>query len=260
MGFGELIKDITTLLSEANKFDKNTQQKNFLKELRNISRKISKQEKTQRMHLILGIILSSIASGILGYVLTDDGRENFLILVGYIPENKVYNESTYKSYSGGFFLTRPGTSWHFGSMKNLENLTDVKVWEHPLFIDGQILENSSTTILMSVWVFSEEYTPKVPLEIPYAETTEKLNSKLNVIEDSGIMESKFGDWVERNFTIKVDDRQQLNKHSIKIHDGKMYVIQSVLWDPEKASDKDKQDFDIVWDSFNFCSTSVNCGD
>jgi hypothetical protein len=65
-----VLKDVVVLLSEANKLDKNQQQQKFLKELRSINRKLLKQEKTARKHLILGIIISSVASGIIGYTLS----------------------------------------------------------------------------------------------------------------------------------------------------------------------------------------------
>ena len=70
MSFGDLIKDVTGLLSEANKWDKNQQQQKFLKELRSINRKLLKQEKIAKRSLILGIVVSSIASGVFGYILS----------------------------------------------------------------------------------------------------------------------------------------------------------------------------------------------
>lgn len=70
MSFGDLIKDVTGLLSEANKWDKNQQQQKFLKELRSINRKLLKQEKIAKKNLILGIVISSIASGVFGYILS----------------------------------------------------------------------------------------------------------------------------------------------------------------------------------------------
>lgn len=70
MSFGDLIKDVTGLLSEANKWDKNQHQEKLLKELRSINRKLLKQEKIAKRSLILGIVISSIASGVFGYILS----------------------------------------------------------------------------------------------------------------------------------------------------------------------------------------------
>ena len=70
MSFGDLIKDVTGLLSEVNKWDKNLQSEKFLKELRSINRKLLKQEKIAKRSLILGIVVSSIASGVFGYILS----------------------------------------------------------------------------------------------------------------------------------------------------------------------------------------------
>ena len=70
MSFGDLIKDVTGLLSEVNKWDKNLQSEKFLKELRSINRKLLKQEKIAKRSLILGIVISSIASGVFGYILS----------------------------------------------------------------------------------------------------------------------------------------------------------------------------------------------
>lgn len=70
MSFSDLIKDVTGLLSEANKWDKNQHQQKFLKELRSINRKLLKQEKTAKRNLMSGIIISSIASGVFGYILS----------------------------------------------------------------------------------------------------------------------------------------------------------------------------------------------
>ena len=70
MSFGDLIKDVTGLLSEVNKWDKNLQSEKFLKELRRINRKLLKQEKIAKKSLILGIVISSIASGVFGYILS----------------------------------------------------------------------------------------------------------------------------------------------------------------------------------------------
>ena len=71
MSFNELIKDVANLLTEANKWDKNQQQKNFLKELRSINKKLQKQERIAKRNLFWVIIISSFGSGIVGYLLNE---------------------------------------------------------------------------------------------------------------------------------------------------------------------------------------------
>lgn len=260
MGFGELLKDIATILTEANKFDNNKQQQYFLKELKKISNKISKQEKTQKKHLILGIIVSSIASGLLGYLLTDDGRENLLILINYEPEDRVHDDFIYKSYSGGFYMIKPDPSWAFGPIdSSLKRITDSKMWESKYFIDGQILENSATTVDVIVFVYSKEYIQSVDIENTFKNISEQINSERVVLSDE-IRSSINGDWFEKESIHLLNDRQQLEKVKIQVYNDKFYYYQGVLWDPDTASDKDRKDFESAWNSFKFCSSRVNCND
>ena len=67
MTFTEIVKTITELIVEFNKSENNVQQKQFLAALRRLEREIKKQEKTAKRHLIIGILVSSIASIVIGY-------------------------------------------------------------------------------------------------------------------------------------------------------------------------------------------------
>lgn len=69
MSFTELLKTIADLYSEVNKAQSNDQQKKFLATLRRIERQIKKQGKIAKRNFVLGVIISSIASAVLGFLL-----------------------------------------------------------------------------------------------------------------------------------------------------------------------------------------------
>jgi len=69
MGFTDLIKSVAELIAEANKAEDNAQQKKFLRTLRSIERQIKEQKKTAKKHLVIGVIVSSIGSAVVGLVL-----------------------------------------------------------------------------------------------------------------------------------------------------------------------------------------------
>ena len=69
MSFTDLIKSVAELIAEVNKAEENAQQKKFLSRLGRIERQIKKQEKTAKRHLIIGIIVSSIGSAVVGLFL-----------------------------------------------------------------------------------------------------------------------------------------------------------------------------------------------
>ena len=69
MTFTDLVKSVDDLISEVNKAEDNAQQKKFLSTLRRIERQIKKQENNAKKHLIIGIIVSSIGSAVVGLLL-----------------------------------------------------------------------------------------------------------------------------------------------------------------------------------------------
>ena len=69
MSFTDLIKSVAELIAEVNKAEENAQEKKFLSRLGRIERQIKKQEKTAKRHLIIGIIVSSIGSAVVGLFL-----------------------------------------------------------------------------------------------------------------------------------------------------------------------------------------------
>lgn len=69
MGFTEIVKTVTALISEINKSESNTQQKQFLTILHRLEKQIKNQDKTAKKHLIIGIVASSMVSWLLGYFL-----------------------------------------------------------------------------------------------------------------------------------------------------------------------------------------------
>lgn len=69
MSFADIVKSVAGLIAEVNKAEENTQQKKFLSTLRRIEKQIKKQEKNAKRHLVIGIILSSIGSAVVGLFL-----------------------------------------------------------------------------------------------------------------------------------------------------------------------------------------------
>ena len=69
MTFTDLVKSVADLISEVNKAEDNAQQKKFLSTLRRIEGQIKKQENNAKKHLIIGIIVSSIGSAVVGLLL-----------------------------------------------------------------------------------------------------------------------------------------------------------------------------------------------
>ena len=65
MTFTDLVKSVAELIAQVNKAEDNAQQKKFLSTLR----QIKKQEKNSKKHLVIGIIVSSIGSAVVGLVL-----------------------------------------------------------------------------------------------------------------------------------------------------------------------------------------------
>ena len=69
MGFTDVVKIVTELIAEVNKTEENAQQKKFLSTLRRIEKQIKKQEKTAKKHLVIGVIVPSIGSAVVGLLL-----------------------------------------------------------------------------------------------------------------------------------------------------------------------------------------------
>ena len=68
MGFEDILKSIAEIFAEANKAENNATQKKFLRILSKIEKDIRIQKKRDRVYLIIGIVISSILSAILGYL------------------------------------------------------------------------------------------------------------------------------------------------------------------------------------------------
>jgi len=69
MGFEDILKSIAEIFAEANKAENNATQKKFLRILNKIEKDIRIQKKRDRAYLIIGIVISSILSANLGYLL-----------------------------------------------------------------------------------------------------------------------------------------------------------------------------------------------
>ena len=69
MSFTDLVESVAELISEVNKAEDNAQQKKFLSTLRRIERQIKKQENNAKKHLVIGVIVSSIGSAVVGLFL-----------------------------------------------------------------------------------------------------------------------------------------------------------------------------------------------
>jgi F0F1-type ATP synthase assembly protein I len=67
MTLTEIVKTVTELISELNKSESNTQQKQFLATLRRLERQIKKQDTTAKRHLVIGIVVSAVVSWLLGH-------------------------------------------------------------------------------------------------------------------------------------------------------------------------------------------------
>ena len=68
MGFEDILKSIAEIFAEANKAENNATQKKFLRILSKIEKDIRIQKKRDRVYLIIGIVISSTLSAILGYL------------------------------------------------------------------------------------------------------------------------------------------------------------------------------------------------
>jgi len=69
MGFEDILKSLAEILTEANKAENNAIQKKFLRRLSKIEKDIRVQKKRDKAYLIIGVVISSVLSAILGYLL-----------------------------------------------------------------------------------------------------------------------------------------------------------------------------------------------
>ena len=69
MGFEDILKSIAEIYVEANKAENNAIQKKFLRRLSKIEKNIRIQKKRDKTYLIIGVVISSVFSAILGYLL-----------------------------------------------------------------------------------------------------------------------------------------------------------------------------------------------
>ncbi len=69
MGFEDILKSLAEILTEANKAENNAIQKKFLRRLNKIDKDIRIQKKRDKAYLIIGVVISSVFSAILGYLL-----------------------------------------------------------------------------------------------------------------------------------------------------------------------------------------------
>ena len=69
MGFEDILKSIAEIYVEANKAENNAIQKKFLRRLSKIEKDIRIQKERDRTYLIIGVVISSVLSAILGYLL-----------------------------------------------------------------------------------------------------------------------------------------------------------------------------------------------
>ena len=69
MGFEDILKSIAEIYVEANKAENNAIQKKFLRKLSKIEKDIRIQKKSDKTYLIIGVVISSVLSAILGYLL-----------------------------------------------------------------------------------------------------------------------------------------------------------------------------------------------
>jgi len=69
MGFEDILKSLAEILTEANKAENNAIQKKFLRTLSKIEKDIRIQKKRDKAYLIIGVVISSVFSAILGYLL-----------------------------------------------------------------------------------------------------------------------------------------------------------------------------------------------
>jgi len=69
MGFEDILKSLAEILTEANKAENNAIQKKFLRRLSKLEKDIRNQKKRDKAYLIIGVVISSVFSAILGYLL-----------------------------------------------------------------------------------------------------------------------------------------------------------------------------------------------
>ena len=69
MGFEDILKSIAEIYVEANKAENNAIQKKFLRRLSKIEKDIRIQKKRDKTYLIIGVVISSVLSAILGYLM-----------------------------------------------------------------------------------------------------------------------------------------------------------------------------------------------
>jgi len=69
MGFEDILKSFAEIFTEANKAENNATQKKFLLRLSKIEKDLRIEKKRDKTYLIIGIVISSILSAILGYLL-----------------------------------------------------------------------------------------------------------------------------------------------------------------------------------------------
>ena len=68
MGFEDILKSLAEILTEANKAENNAIQKKFLRRLSKIEKDIRVQKKRDKAYLIIGVVISSVLSALLGYL------------------------------------------------------------------------------------------------------------------------------------------------------------------------------------------------
>jgi len=69
LGFEDILKSLAEILTEANKAENNAIQKKFWRKLSKIEKDIRLQKKRDKTYLIIGVVISSVFSAILGYLL-----------------------------------------------------------------------------------------------------------------------------------------------------------------------------------------------
>ena len=69
MGFEDILKSIAEIYVEANKAENNAIQKKFLSRLSKIEKDIRIQKNRDKTYLIIGVVISSVLSATLGYLL-----------------------------------------------------------------------------------------------------------------------------------------------------------------------------------------------
>lgn len=208
----------------------------------------------KRSKIIYGVGVIAMIIGLL--IGVPDLAEN---IIEYFQEPKdgVYGD-TYKSYSGGFFVKTPSISWHFKTVEDIQEKL-VKPMAREDLIDGIIIHSPRTDSILAVNVFlptNDELKDLRKTVLGGFESAKPFFDHAKFIVVGNNPEG----WVEFEGNRTTNDILTYTKFNLKIHNDKLYIIQSHLVHSASFNEKEEQDLNTAWDSFKFCLNEKNCDD